>query len=215
MNSITPQKLDIFLNQFLNAISLNPLGSLFWLLISKISPFLPSLPLSKIMALITFVIGMKRILVGKVIWKDQVILVTGGMSGIGSELVKLLKAKGARVLILDILKPVDPIDNYFQCDLSNPDDIDRVCQEISQSHSITMLVNNAGKSHFILILIIIIPSYHPQKPSLKPSITNNPRNRKRKTISRPNNFPILKNPSNQPPLPLSTHQTLFTNTYSV
>lgn len=97
---------------------------------------------------------------------DDVVLVTGGCGGLGSELCRQFKEKGvARVLSLDVAEPTDtlrvPGVEYFVCDVSDMSQVQKVAREISgcdengsltegtsarapDSSHVTVLVNNAG-----------------------------------------------------------------------
>ncbi|KAF9104114.1 hypothetical protein BGX27_010247 [Mortierella sp. AM989] len=83
---------------------------------------------------------------GKVDWEDEIVLITGGASGIGCLLAEALAIRHITVVVLDILplKSSLDIDSYI-CDVSNPDDIARVAKEIREDvGEPTILVNNAG-----------------------------------------------------------------------
>jgi len=80
-------------------------------------------------------------------WEDQIVLITGGASGIGDLLANTLAIRHVTVVVLD----VEPIrsDNhnisFYKCDVSNWDEVKaiakRVIEEIGQP---TIIVNNAG-----------------------------------------------------------------------
>jgi short chain dehydrogenase len=144
LNLTKPQQVDIYIHKFLNFITSTPLAPLFWLLLGKFSPLFPNLYLTKLFALATFVLGFKRFLVRKVVWSGQVVLITGGASGIGRELVQMLIAKQAKVIVIDILPECGLDVDYYPCDLSNQKQLYETCQKISLKHTLTMLVNNAG-----------------------------------------------------------------------
>ncbi|KAG0343603.1 hypothetical protein BG005_002293 [Podila minutissima] len=83
---------------------------------------------------------------GKVDWEDEVVLITGGASGVGYLLAEMLAIRHITVVVLDILpvKTALDIDSYI-CDISNPEDIARVAKEIREDiGEPTILVNNAG-----------------------------------------------------------------------
>ncbi|KAF9200053.1 hypothetical protein BGZ49_009749 [Haplosporangium sp. Z 27] len=83
---------------------------------------------------------------GKVEWEDEIVLITGGASGIGLLLAEALAIRHISVVVLDIqpVKTALDIDSYI-CDVSNPEDIARVAKEIREDiGEPTILVNNAG-----------------------------------------------------------------------
>lgn len=85
----------------------------------------------------------------------DIVLVTGGSSGLGMELVKLFHQSGAKVIVFDIVIPVksDVEDNnncidgvyYYQCDVSDPEMVRQRAEEVTNDIGIvTILINNAG-----------------------------------------------------------------------
>jgi short-subunit dehydrogenase len=86
------------------------------------------------------------------------ILITGASSGIGEATALKLGSAGGTVLLVartrDRLEAVgDQVEEsggtayVHPCDLSNPDDIDRMANEVLEQHGhVDVLVNNAGKS---------------------------------------------------------------------
>ncbi|KAF9098084.1 hypothetical protein BGX23_007076 [Mortierella sp. AD031] len=83
---------------------------------------------------------------GKVDWDDEVVLITGGASGIGYLLAEMLAIRHITVVVLDIhpVKTALDIESYI-CDVSDPEDIARVAKEIREDvGEPTILVNNAG-----------------------------------------------------------------------
>ncbi|KAF9954877.1 hypothetical protein BGZ72_004191 [Mortierella alpina] len=83
---------------------------------------------------------------GKVDWEDEVVLITGGASGIGYLLAEMLAIRRITVVVLDTqpVKTALDIDSYI-CDVSDPQDIARVAKEIREDvGEPTILVNNAG-----------------------------------------------------------------------
>ncbi|KAG9060951.1 RNA polymerase II subunit A C-terminal domain phosphatase [Linnemannia hyalina] len=93
---------------------------------------------------------------GKVDWEDEVVLITGGASGIGYLLAEMLAIRHITVVVLDVhpvktarklslpvLRLLD-IESYI-CDVSDPEDIARVANEIREDvGEPTILINNAG-----------------------------------------------------------------------
>jgi NAD(P)-dependent dehydrogenase (short-subunit alcohol dehydrogenase family) len=72
------------------------------------------------------------------------IVLTGGTTGIGAATVARLEAQGHRVTVLDIARP-DAAVSFIQCDLSDPDAIDRAVEQLPGQ--IDRLVNVAGLSN--------------------------------------------------------------------
>lgn len=81
----------------------------------------------------------------------DIVLVTGGSSGLGKELASAFRQKGATVVVFDINLPGKDNQNYvegvhyYYCDVSNPDMVkergNEVRMEVGQ---VTVLINNAG-----------------------------------------------------------------------
>lgn len=88
---------------------------------------------------------------------NSTILITGGTSGIGLELVKQLSAKGAKIIItarsLDALhetKKQYPNIHIFQSDVSKPEDIKKLYGEVTnQFPDLNIIINNAGLMRLI------------------------------------------------------------------
>ncbi len=90
--------------------------------------------------------------------KGRTILITGSSSGIGEAAALALGEAGGKILLVartrDKLEEVaDVIEErggtafVHPCDLSDPDDIDRMAAEVLDTHGhVDVLVNNAGKS---------------------------------------------------------------------
>ncbi|KAG0303730.1 hypothetical protein BGZ98_006352 [Dissophora globulifera] len=83
---------------------------------------------------------------GKIDWEDEVVLITGGASGIGYLLAESLAIRRITVVVLDVLPVQSSLDiESFICDVSNPEDIARAAKEIREEiGEPTILVNNAG-----------------------------------------------------------------------
>ncbi|KAF9893639.1 hypothetical protein FE257_010951 [Aspergillus nanangensis] len=82
-------------------------------------------------------------------WRKEVVVVTGGSSGIGASVAHRLAEDGVRVAVVDIAPLTYRIDNkpisYFHCDLSDEAEIHATCQRIrEQVGHPTVLLNNAG-----------------------------------------------------------------------
>jgi NAD(P)-dependent dehydrogenase (short-subunit alcohol dehydrogenase family) len=90
-------------------------------------------------------------------WENEVVVVTGGGSGLGRVIAEMYAMRGVSTAILDI-KEADPeaidlIDGgngslqWFSCDVSDKDGVDVVIDEIRQKMGPpTILINNAASS---------------------------------------------------------------------
>ncbi|ORY52813.1 hypothetical protein BCR35DRAFT_337602, partial [Leucosporidium creatinivorum] len=80
-------------------------------------------------------------------WEEQIVVVTGGASGIGQVLVETLAVRGVTVVVLDKRPFVADWDDVysFECDLADSAQIDKVVAQIQKEvgHP-TILINNAG-----------------------------------------------------------------------
>jgi NAD(P)-dependent dehydrogenase (short-subunit alcohol dehydrogenase family) len=80
------------------------------------------------------------------------VVVTGGASGIGEEMVKAFVAQGARVSFIDIAKDVGEAlagatgASFYACDVTDIPALREVLSQIEKDHGgVDVLVNNAGK----------------------------------------------------------------------
>ncbi|KAF7332295.1 hypothetical protein MKEN_00110700 [Mycena kentingensis (nom. inval.)] len=80
-------------------------------------------------------------------WSDQIVVITGGASGVGELLANTLAVKSVTVIVLDV-KPIQSQNyniNFYKCDVSNWEEVDavskKIIEEIGQP---TILINNAG-----------------------------------------------------------------------
>jgi NAD(P)-dependent dehydrogenase (short-subunit alcohol dehydrogenase family) len=80
-------------------------------------------------------------------WSEQIVIITGGSSGIGELLANTLAARSVSVVVLDI-NPIQTENyniSYYKCDVSKWEEVEavskRVIEEIGEP---TMIVNNAG-----------------------------------------------------------------------
>ncbi len=90
--------------------------------------------------------------------RDRTVMITGASSGIGQSTAVKVGAAGGTVLLVarteeklretaEDVKRRGGIAHVYPCDLSDPDDIDRMAAEALGRHErIDILVNNAGKS---------------------------------------------------------------------
>lgn len=81
----------------------------------------------------------------------ELILVTGGCSGIGKQVMEDLARSGVRVVILDINEPNFPLPanvSFYRADITSSANIADVAKTIRSDHGDpTVLVNNAGVGH--------------------------------------------------------------------
>ncbi|KAG8805586.1 hypothetical protein FRC17_005446 [Serendipita sp. 399] len=84
---------------------------------------------------------------GKLDWGDQVIVITGGSSGVGALLAETLAMRQCTVAVLD-LKPIDTENdniNYYKCDIRNGKAVEAVAKQIDKELGPpTIIINNAG-----------------------------------------------------------------------
>ncbi|CCG84250.1 protein of unknown function [Taphrina deformans PYCC 5710] len=80
-------------------------------------------------------------------WSKEIVLVTGGSSGIGYCVVNQLSNRGIKVIILDLHPPpeTNPYVHFFRCDITSRDNLADVGRQIIDAvgHP-TVLINNAG-----------------------------------------------------------------------
>ncbi|KAL2842018.1 hypothetical protein BJY01DRAFT_249254 [Aspergillus pseudoustus] len=78
----------------------------------------------------------------------ELVLVTGGCSGIGKQIVSGLAKRGVRVIVLDIQEPVFTLGQgvaFYRADVTSSESIRAVAEKIRAAHGEpTVLVNNAG-----------------------------------------------------------------------
>jgi len=92
---------------------------------------------------------------GPLDWGEQIVLVTGGASGIGELLANTLAVRNVNVVVLDLNPIVTENHNisYYKCDVSKWEEVEAVSKKIIEEigHP-TVLINNAGVVQGKLIL---------------------------------------------------------------
>ncbi|GAA5858576.1 hypothetical protein JCM1840_001266 [Sporobolomyces johnsonii] len=79
--------------------------------------------------------------------KGDVVLITGGSTGIGKEMVELLAKKTSNIAVLDLAEPTYQAKNvkYYRCDVTDPKAIAEVAKKVrAEIGQPTVLINNAG-----------------------------------------------------------------------
>lgn len=81
--------------------------------------------------------------------KKELVLITGGSSGFGYEMVKSF-SKHARVVAIDISQFPAELDalpgvHFYQCDITDTAALEALCEQIKSEHgTVSVLINNAG-----------------------------------------------------------------------
>ncbi|GAA5889944.1 hypothetical protein JCM16303_004358 [Sporobolomyces ruberrimus] len=79
--------------------------------------------------------------------KGDVVLITGGSTGIGKEIVERLAKKTPNIAVLDMAPPTYSSKNvqYYKCDITDPKAIAEVAKKVrAEIGQPTVLINNAG-----------------------------------------------------------------------
>ncbi|PYH93574.1 NAD(P)-binding protein [Aspergillus ellipticus CBS 707.79] len=81
----------------------------------------------------------------------ELVLLTGGCSGIGKQVMTELAGQGARVVIIDIQEPsfkLPPNVSFYKSDITNSVTLHTTAEQIRKDHgNPTVLINNAGVGH--------------------------------------------------------------------
>ncbi|KAI0053646.1 retinal short-chain dehydrogenase/reductase [Auriscalpium vulgare] len=92
---------------------------------------------------------------GMLDWGEQIVLITGGASGIGELLANTLAVRNVTVVVLDVKPIVTENYNivYFKCDVSKWEEVEAVQKKVVEElgHP-TVIINNAGVVQGKLIL---------------------------------------------------------------
>ncbi|TVY15927.1 Dehydrogenase RED2 [Lachnellula arida] len=79
---------------------------------------------------------------------QEIVLITGGASGIGELMAREFSAKGVKVVVLDLRPPKEPFPSgihFYEADVTSSAQIANAAAEIRKAHgSPTVLINNAG-----------------------------------------------------------------------
>jgi len=84
---------------------------------------------------------------GPMDWAEQIVVITGGSSGIGELLANTLAVRNVSVVVLDINPIITENYNitYYKCDVSKWEEVEAVAKKlIDEIGQPTILVNNAG-----------------------------------------------------------------------
>ncbi|KAH7153368.1 hypothetical protein EDB81DRAFT_791268 [Dactylonectria macrodidyma] len=89
-------------------------------------------------------------------WTKEIVLITGGSSGMGKAIVQIFAEKKIKVVLLDRNPPSDPLPPsafFFEVDITSPKALKEVAKQIRRRvGDPTVLINNAGVSSGASIL---------------------------------------------------------------
>ena len=79
-------------------------------------------------------------------WTNKVAVISGGASGIGAATAAEFASRGARVVVIDLVQPLESGDAlYIPCDVASSHDVDSAAARVSrQLGRVHFLVNSAG-----------------------------------------------------------------------
>ena len=71
-------------------------------------------------------------------WDEEVVVITGGASGLGKILAEMYGMRGASVAVLDVRRPEGLARmNFYECDVGDPNAVDRVKSRIEKDVRLT------------------------------------------------------------------------------
>ncbi|SCZ94075.1 BZ3500_MvSof-1268-A1-R1_Chr6-1g08404 [Microbotryum saponariae] len=79
--------------------------------------------------------------------EGDVVLITGGSTGIGKEIVELLAKKTNKIVVLDMAEPTYKASgvHYYKCDVTDPAVIHKIAEDVrAKVGHPTYIINNAG-----------------------------------------------------------------------
>lgn len=94
--------------------------------------------------------NISQLIIGNYFQPDRdIVLITGGASGLGKEIVSRFVARNAKVVVLDVVVPEESEQianvHYYQCDVSDRNQVIKCQRQIVQEiGKVTILINNAG-----------------------------------------------------------------------
>ncbi|KAH7133079.1 short chain dehydrogenase/reductase [Dactylonectria estremocensis] len=89
-------------------------------------------------------------------WEKEIVLITGGSSGMGKAMVQIFAEKNIKVVLLDLNPPSGPLPpsvSFFEVDVTSPSALKKASEQIRRRvGDPTVLINNAGVSSGASIL---------------------------------------------------------------
>jgi NAD(P)-dependent dehydrogenase (short-subunit alcohol dehydrogenase family) len=80
--------------------------------------------------------------------KNKNIILTGGSGFLGRQITNAFKAAGSNIIILDIKKPqIAKKIEYYNCDITNEDEVKKIAKKIVKKKRIDVLINNAASDY--------------------------------------------------------------------
>lgn len=81
-------------------------------------------------------------------WRKEIVLVTGGSSGIGESVVRKLAKRSIKVIVFDLNHPKEPFPSnvfFYKVDVASPESVSQAAESLREEvgHP-TVLINNAG-----------------------------------------------------------------------
>jgi hypothetical protein len=108
-----PLKLNKAIEAIFQLLFLNTaISTLFWIFLPSLTKYFPSIPF----AFVCYPLGFCCFLIARIRqkipisdWSREVVVLTGGSHGIGARLCDILLEKGAKVIVIDRMKPLTGI----------------------------------------------------------------------------------------------------------